>query len=94
MQPLGDDIQGIFSTLKDIATETERTDEHFRRDKPSLADEGRYYRFNVNHGLENIGLEESKKKKEIAAATGRYTTLQATVKQIEACASKLAERKC
>lgn len=47
----------------------EKTAKQFRRDKSNLDDEGRYYRFNVDHRLEDIDLEESKKK-EIAAATG------------------------
>jgi hypothetical protein len=63
-------------TLVALATETEQTAEQFRRDKPSLGKEGRYYRFNVLQRLEDVSLEESKKKKEIAAATDRYIILQ------------------
>jgi hypothetical protein len=63
-----------------IATETEQTAERFRRDKTHLNDSGRYYRFNVDRGLEGVGLEESKKRKEIAAATGRYVGLQGVFK--------------
>ncbi|ROT34437.1 hypothetical protein SODALDRAFT_322868, partial [Sodiomyces alkalinus F11] len=44
----------------------------FRRDKADLDNSSRYFRFNVARGLEDIGLEESKKKAEITAATGRY----------------------
>ena len=40
--------------------------ERFRRDKSHLSNTSRYYRFNVVRGLEDIGLEESKRK-EIAA---------------------------
>lgn len=94
LKPVHDDIYGIFSTLKSLATETETTSEQFRRDKSSLDDEGRYYRFNVDRGLENIGLEESKKKKEIAAATGRYIMLQDTFKQVQACVAKLTGQEC
>ncbi|KAH7248436.1 hypothetical protein B0J15DRAFT_498502 [Fusarium solani] len=65
----GDDLLGSGAPLTSLATETEKTSEQFRRDK---ADEGRYYRFNVSYRLEDVGLEKSKKKREIAAATGRH----------------------
>ncbi|KAF4340652.1 tetratricopeptide repeat domain protein [Fusarium beomiforme] len=71
LRPVRDDVLGIGATLTSLATETEKTAEQFRRDKSGLDDEGRYYRFNVSHGLEDVGLEESKKQREIAAATGR-----------------------
>lgn len=90
LKPVRDDILGIWAPLKELATETEKTAEQFRRDKSNLDDEGRYYRFNVDHGLEDIGLKESKKKKEIAAATGRYVASQAVFKQMNACVNNLA----
>ncbi|CAK7227499.1 hypothetical protein SEUCBS140593_006597 [Sporothrix eucalyptigena] len=94
LQPVRDDVLGIWKTLKDIATETEKTAQQFHRDKASLYDEGRYFRFNVDQGLQEIGLEESKKKKEIAAATRHYIESQIVFKQIQACANNLAGREC
>ena len=94
LKPVRDDVLGIWATLKELATETEKTAEQFRRDKSGLDNEGRYYRFNVDRGLEDIGLEESRKKKEIAAATGRYVASQAVFKQMKACANSLAGREC
>ena len=67
-----DDVFNIGKTLAAIATETEQTAERFRRERGLLDSTGRYYRFNVLQGLENIGLEEAKKVKEMAAATRRY----------------------
>lgn len=90
LKPVRDDALGIWATLKDLATETEKTAQQFHRDKSSLDDEGRYYRFNVDHGLEGIGLEESKRKNEIAAATRRYVESQTVFKQMRACANILA----
>jgi len=72
LKPFRDNVFHIGNTLVAIATETEQTAERFRRDKLQLHNSGRYYRFNVNRGLEEIGLEELKKRKEIAAATRRY----------------------
>ncbi|KAH7151967.1 hypothetical protein B0J13DRAFT_470560, partial [Dactylonectria estremocensis] len=92
IKPVRDDVLGIGATLKKLATETETTAEQFRRDKSSLDDEGRYYRFNVVRGLEDVGLEESRKQREIAAATGRYVASQDVFRQMKACANGLARK--
>ena len=94
LKPFRDDVFHIHKTLTTIATETEQTAERFRRDKTHLDDIGRYYRFSVTHGLEDIGLEESKKRKEIAAATRRYIESQDVFRQMRACAENLAGREC
>ncbi|KAK5653385.1 hypothetical protein OQA88_8870 [Cercophora sp. LCS_1] len=92
LRPVRDDVLRIWATLEDLATETEKAAQQFHRDKSHLDDEGRYYRFNVDRGLEAIGLEESKKKTEIAAATRRYVESQAVFKQMKACANNIAGR--
>ncbi|KAL2131177.1 hypothetical protein VTI74DRAFT_5443 [Chaetomium olivicolor] len=92
LKPVRDDVLGIWATLKDLAVETEKRAQQFHRDKSDLDNEGRYYRFNVGRGLEDIGLEESKKKTEIAAATRRYVESQAVYKQMKACAKNLVGR--
>jgi predicted acylesterase/phospholipase RssA len=89
-----DDPLGILSTLKELATETERTAELFRQHNAYLDDDGRYFRFNVAHGLEHVGLEESKKQKEIAGATRRYVQSQEVLKHMTALANGLARRQC
>jgi predicted acylesterase/phospholipase RssA len=94
LKPFRDDVFHIGETLVAIATETEQTAERFRRDKESLDGSSRYFRFNVVRGLEEIGLEESTKKNEIAAATRRYIESQEVFKQIQACAGNLARREC
>jgi hypothetical protein len=72
LKPFKDDVLHIGETLVAIATETEQTAERFRRERALLDSTGRYYRFNVVRGLEEIGLEEAKKVKEMAVATRRY----------------------
>lgn len=76
LTPFHDDAFHIDETLVAITTGTEQMAEKFRRDKPYLDSNGRYYRFNVVRGLEDIGLEESKKGKKVAAATRRYVESQ------------------
>jgi predicted acylesterase/phospholipase RssA len=94
LKPFRDDIFHIGETLIAIATETEQTAERFQRDKAYLDTNGRFFRFNVVRGLEDIGLEESTKRKEIAAATRRYIQSQEVFKQMQACARNLARREC
>ncbi|KAJ9634597.1 hypothetical protein H2199_008880 [Coniosporium tulheliwenetii] len=91
LKPFLDDVFHIGKTLVAIATETEQTAETFRRDKTYM-DDGRYFRFNVLRGLEDIGLEESKKRKEIAAVTRRYVASQDVFKQMQACGNNLSGR--
>jgi hypothetical protein len=57
-----------------IATETENTEKKFIARYAKHFDEKRYFRFNVEQGLQEIGLEEYKKKGMIEAATESYLT--------------------
>jgi predicted acylesterase/phospholipase RssA len=94
LKPFKDDALHIQKTLAAIATETEQTAERFRRERTSLDNTGRYHRFNVHHGLENIGLEEAKKVKEMVAATRKYITSQEVYKQMQSCATNIAYGEC
>jgi predicted acylesterase/phospholipase RssA len=84
----------IGETLVSIAEDTEQIAERFRRDKSHLGDNGQYYRFNVDRGLEEIRYEESNKPKEIGAATRRYLSTQDVWKKMQACADNMAGREC
>ncbi|KAF2786451.1 FabD/lysophospholipase-like protein [Melanomma pulvis-pyrius CBS 109.77] len=92
LKPFKDNILQIGKTLVAIATETEETAERFRRERLLLDSTGRYYRFNVLRGLEDIGLEESKKVEEIASSTRRYIASQDVYKHMQACAGNIAGR--
>jgi len=94
LTPFKGDLVGIGQSLLAIATETEKTAERFSRDKLRLDDMGRYFRFNVLRGLENIGLEESKRKNAIIAATDRYIESQTVFKQMKTCADRMSGREC
>jgi predicted acylesterase/phospholipase RssA len=94
LKPFQDDVLHIGATLVAMTTETEVTAERFQRERPALDSTGRYYRFNVDRGLEDIGLEEAKKVKEIAAATRRYIGRQAVHTRMQACAGSIASREC
>lgn len=94
LRPFRDDVKNIGPMLVSLATETEKTAEQFSRDKASLGDGGRYYRFNVSHGLEEVGLEESKKVAEIGASTDRYLESQEVFKKMEQFAHHVSGQAC
>ena len=90
---VGDNPVTIFNTLKAIATETEKTEQRFARDHNQLIGEHRYFRFNVDHGLENVGLEEHKRQGDIINATLAYLNDQQLVKnRFRDCALSLNDR--
>ena len=92
LTPFKDDIISISQSLLAIATETEKTAERFSRDKSRLNNMGRYYRFNILKGLEDIGLENLKRKNTIVAAIDQYIKSQAVFKQMKACADSMSGR--
>jgi hypothetical protein len=94
LKPLQDDVFHLHESLVAIASETQQTAEKFQRDKSYLDSSGRYFRFNVTRGLEHIQLEDSKKRADIAAATGTYIETHDVFKQMQACANNLARREC
>lgn len=87
LKDFGDDLLDVLRTLKTISTETETTAERFKKTHTLLGLTGRYFRFNVNKGLEAVGLDEHEKIHEIEAATDLYLKNQDVVTS----ASKLAE---
>ncbi|KAI9660360.1 MAG: hypothetical protein M1821_009710 [Bathelium mastoideum] len=71
-EPFGESLKQVYNTLKRTATETENTAGQFVRDHGELVRQDGYYRFNVTHGLGDVGLEEADRAGVIAAATARY----------------------
>ena len=90
----GSSLFEIAKTLKDIATETEKTAESFHRAHSDLDDGNRYFRFNVSHGLESIGIEDGAQKNKIMAATTRYVALESIMKQMKLCGNNISTREC
>jgi hypothetical protein len=65
-------LKKIIDAMKEIVTETEKTDNNFFRAHKAMVVKNRLYRFNVFHGLTDVGLEEWKEKEKIANATQTY----------------------
>jgi hypothetical protein len=86
---IGRRIKPLFESLKDIATDTEKVAGEFREEMKYKygVEQKVYFRFNVQHGLEQVGLEEWKEMDRTKVATQDYVMQEWS--QIEACASQL-----
>jgi hypothetical protein len=82
-------IKFLGHTVVDIATETENTEKKFVARWAKHFDEKRYYRFNVDQGLQSVGLDEYKKKGAIEAATEGYLTHIAQKFRVRDCIQNL-----
>ena len=87
--PVGNNAWELVETLKKIATKSQDTAERFARDHPELLSEGKYYRFNVVKGLEDVGLEEHEKSDVVASATNTYMQKDAQADQVKSFCSKI-----
>ena len=91
----GPGVPDLGRRLLGVATETQQTADQFYNDRgPDLVEEQRYYRFNVDRGLANIGLEEAQKKAVIIRATKEYLRDGETFDKMKMCVGKLASRQC
>ena len=69
----GDRLSDVLKTLKAIASATEDVEKDFRfRWEEELVNTNKYFRFNVTHGLEEVGIEEHAERSIIAACTAKY----------------------
>ena len=71
-RPFGGNIVKIAERLKEIATDAERKANDFYESHLSMVKHNLLFRFNVLHGLEDVGLEEFKEIRTIADATESY----------------------
>ncbi|KAF2176554.1 kinase subdomain-containing protein [Zopfia rhizophila CBS 207.26] len=85
-----DSIIGFLSkTVVEIITGTDNTEVKSMARFAGHYDQKRYFRFNVEQGLQDIGLEEYKKKGAIEAATEGYLIHPAQKFQVRCCIQNL-----
>jgi hypothetical protein len=91
LKAVGDRGHEVLLSLKDIAMDTETTAEEFAAQIEDMDPLRRpkYFRFNVEQGLEGISLEEWKHFDPLTAATSAY--LRSHRKEIEDCAETLLQ---
>ncbi|GFF73934.1 hypothetical protein IFM53868_01196 [Aspergillus udagawae] len=82
-------IKFLSKTVVQIATETEATEKRFIERWAKHFDKNRYFRFNVDQGLQDIGLDEFNKKGPIKAATEGYLTHVAQRHRVRDCIQNL-----
>lgn len=82
-------IKHIVQAMKDIVTQTERTADDFYHAHRNIVDQNCMHRFNVYHGLAEVGLEEYKEKAKIANATQTYLMRGETDRKVQACVDQL-----
>ena len=95
MRPLHEKSWKFLSqTLVQVATDTKKAEkfEHVHRNLLKLSDK-RYYRFNVEQGLQDVGIEEYKLKGQIETATEEYLAKRTQENEIRACAQILQARR-
>jgi predicted acylesterase/phospholipase RssA len=84
----------LGQTVVDIATETEKTEARFIAKWRKHFDDKRYFRFNVDQGLQEIGLEEYTKLGPMEAATDRYLDNQVQKNHVRDCIQNLSLKQC
>ncbi|KAK4892790.1 hypothetical protein LTR27_008704 [Elasticomyces elasticus] len=88
---LAGNLKDLMKALAAIVTQTSTAANNFFSDNKDMADSGRYYRFNVLHGLAEVGLEEWKEIAQIAGATNTYLNDPETNVKWSKCVAKLLE---
>ena len=82
-------IKFLGETVVQIATETTNTEKKFIARWAKHFDEKRYFRFDVDQGLQDIGLDEYKKKGAIEGATEGYLIHTAQKFRVRDCIQNL-----
>ncbi|OGM47679.1 putative kinesin [Aspergillus bombycis] len=82
-------LKFLSETLVSIVTETGQTEKKFIARWAKHYDDKRYFRFNVEQGLQGVGLEEYREQGTIEAATHRYLDHQTQVFRVRDCVENL-----
>lgn len=82
----------LTKTLVGIATETEKTEKKFIARWAKHYDDKRYFRFNVDQGLQGVGLAEYKEQGRIETVTDEYLQHQTQKFQVRDCIQNLHQK--
>jgi predicted acylesterase/phospholipase RssA len=85
-------IKFMSKSLAGITTETEKTEKKFIARWAKHHDEKRYFRFNVEQGLQDVGLAEYKEQGKMEAATDEYLRHQAQKFRVRDCVENLQQK--
>jgi hypothetical protein len=87
-------LKFLSTTLVHIVTETERTEMKFIRNWRQHYEEKRYFRFNVEQGLQGIGLAEYRERGTIESATDEYLQHTQQKVRVRHCVQNLRQKQC
>ena len=82
-------LQSVAHTLIRMASDTQNIANSFQYAHGELVPNHQYFRFDVDQGLEGIGLEHAARAAEIMAATRNYLQSVELGSQMHACAGRL-----
>jgi predicted acylesterase/phospholipase RssA len=82
----------LTKTVVSLATETESTAQDFISDWRGHLRAKKYFRFNVEQGLQSIGLEEYKKKGDLEEATLSYLREEKQSVELQFCIANLSSK--
>ncbi|KAK5733279.1 hypothetical protein LTS12_026975 [Elasticomyces elasticus] len=85
-------FQFLTKSLANIATETKRTAARFHKANVELFREKRCIRFNVEQGVQSVGLEEYKEMNKIKNAAEEYITNPITMDNTDAVVERLTQK--
>ena len=88
-QDVTSNLFSLAERLKEIVTDSEQTNKDFRMENNDMIRGGRLYRFNVLHGLADVGLEEHQSINKIATYTDRYLDDPDVFDMVQACVNNL-----
>ncbi|OGM48646.1 hypothetical protein ABOM_002049 [Aspergillus bombycis] len=89
---LEDSAPKFAKALVDLATETERTAERCLERWRVEFEGNRYFRFNIDHGLEGVGLEEFQQRGLLEASADEYLRSQEQKIRLRECVANLQVR--
>jgi hypothetical protein len=85
-------LKFLSKTLVAMVAETERTEKRVIARWARLFTEKRYFRLNVEQGLQDVGLAEYKEQGRIEAATGEYLDRTQQDGRVRECVANLKEK--
>jgi hypothetical protein len=85
-------LKFLSKTLVEITTETEETAKKFLAKWRQHYDQKRYFRLNVEQGLQNVGLAEYEEQGTIETATHQYLDDQQQVFRVRDCVANLKQK--
>ena len=80
---------GVIATLKDMATDTEHHHHDVMTDHAYADIRGKYFRFNVESGLSEIGIDRWDLLPDLARKTAKYLSESDTGEAIDQCVGML-----